>query len=86
MNDLQDIAHAARPPMTETESWKARQKRWFVVAMTVGLVFFVGGLGWMTRPDHDAGPGLWAVILGFLAILAGGWFGLRALVGEPPEA
>ncbi len=85
MTDMHDIVTAARPPLTAKEAWQKRQRRTFIVVMAVGLTLFVIGLGWMTRPDHDSTPGIWAVILGFVAILVAAWFGMRAVLGEPPE-
>ncbi len=83
MTDLETIAYGTRPIPTEKELWQARQKRVFVICLTVGLALFVGGLGWMTRPEHDVAPAIVAVVLGLVTILVGAWFGLRAVVGEP---
>lgn len=86
MTDLHDVITAARPEPTYIEVWRTRQKRLFIAIMAAGLLLLVVGVGWITRPQDNAGLAVTMVLLGFAAILVSGWFGLRALVGEPPES
>lgn len=86
MTDLYDIVNAARPAPTDSQIWKARQKRMFIVFICIGGTLFVAGLGWLSRQDRNAAPGLWAIFLGLAFIMVAAWFGLRALMTEPNTA